>query len=255
MVLLGTIRLVAAAPQDSGPIENVFCPMEGKNIVLYIVPEGGRVAKGQLVCSLGPAGSRARLVPQQISTRKAEASYQEGKLAREAAEVAVREYEERTFKRQLKEADADIALAEAELQSARDRVERWTKVLHCTLGSESQQLSDRLAVNKAKSTLQESAYRKKMLLEFTKRKSILQLRAEVEQARVQELSRLAAYEREKRREEQLRGRSGKVQVLAPIDGSVRYARPTSLVEEGAEVCEGQLLLRIVPDSKVTPAKL
>jgi hypothetical protein len=38
-------------------------------------------------------------------------------------------------------------------------------------------------------------------------------------------------------------------ILAPIDGTVRLARPSRLVEVGAEVCQDQHLLRIVPAEK------
>ena len=38
-------------------------------------------------------------------------------------------------------------------------------------------------------------------------------------------------------------------VLAPIDGTVRLARPARLVEVGAEVCKDQLLLRVMPSGK------
>jgi biotin carboxyl carrier protein len=78
------------------------------------------------------------------------------------------------------------------------------------------------------------------------------LRADVEQARVDELSRLAAYEREKRRGDQFFRKFGIAQVLAPIDGTVQHIHPTPTVEEGAEVREGQLLVRIQPEPRREP---
>jgi hypothetical protein len=38
-------------------------------------------------------------------------------------------------------------------------------------------------------------------------------------------------------------------LLAPIDGTVRHARPARLVEVGSEVCQEQHLLRVVPAEK------
>jgi HlyD family secretion protein len=253
LFLLGMIPHAAAGLQ--APIQDVFCPREGKSFVLYIVPEGASVTKGQLVCSLGPAESLASIQLERVSVRQTEASYQQSKHAREAAEIAVREYEERTFKNQLEKADGDIATAEAELQRNRGRVE-WLnqRRLHCTFGLLAQEVHDRREVIRAEFILEKCINRKKILVEFTKPKTILELRAKIEMARVQELFCKLTHEIEKSKENGLRRQSRNVQILASIDGSVRLARPTRLVEEGAEVSEGQLLLRITPDSKGTHAK-
>jgi HlyD family secretion protein len=252
LFLLGTTHFGSASPQ--APIENVLCPREGKSFILYIVPEGASVTKGQLLCSLGPAESLASIQLQRISVRQTEASYQQSKHAREAAEVAVREYEERTFKNQVEKAERDIALAEAELERANDRLEFTRNRLVKGIVSPAQLRFDTLAVNKAKTVLQETNSRKQMLVEFTKEKTIKKLRADVEKFRVEELSRKLTYEREKAKEDRLLRQIPNVQILAPMDGSVRHARPSSLVEQGAEVRKGQLLLQIMPGSKVTPAK-
>jgi HlyD family secretion protein len=257
--LLTTAHLAAASPQAT--IEDVFCPTEGKRNILYIVPEGASVTKGQLVCLLGAGGSRASIEHQHITTKQAEAAYAQSRLSREVAEVAAREYEEGTFNQELEMVNADIALAQVELQRASDRLEWKTRLLPLRPVSPAQELSDRLAMNKARFTLEQTNTSKKVFLEFTKPKRIKELRTEVEKARAEERSMKATYEREKTKyelekakHEGLRREASKVQVLAPIDGSVRLARPTRLVEEGAEISEGQLILRVVPDSKGAPAK-
>jgi HlyD family secretion protein len=252
LLVLATIRVVTAAPQATGPIEDVFSPTVGDSRVLYIVPEGSKVTKGQLICLLDQGGSRSSIEHQQTTIRQAETAYQQAKLSREVAEVAVHEYEEGTYKQQLETVNGDIALAQADLQRTRDRLEWAQRMREKQYISPAQELSDRLAMNKAKYTLEQTNTSKKVLLEFTKEKTIKQLRAEVEKARAEELSRQATYELAKTKGNGLRRQVKNVQILAPIDGSVRLARPTRLVEEGAAVCEGQLLLRIVPDLKGTP---
>jgi HlyD family secretion protein len=249
--LLTTAHFVAASPQAT--IEDVFCPTEGKRNILYIVPEGASVTKGQLVCLLSAGGSRTNIEYQKIGIRKAEASYAEASLTREVAEVELRHYEE-GFKLQLDDIDRDTAQAETELQRARDRLEQTTRLLPTYPAPPRHNQSVWLAVNKAKFTLEQLATSKKILIEFTRPKRIKELRGEIEKARVEEQSTKATYEREKAKEDGLRSQSRNVQILAPIDGTVRLARPARLVEEGAEVCEGQLILRIVPDSKAMPAR-
>jgi HlyD family secretion protein len=254
LFFLATIHFAGAAPQAPGTIEDVFCPSKGESVILYIVPEGAHVTKGQLLSLLDPRGSRASVEHQQISTRQAEAAYSQSRLTREVAEIAVLEYEEGTYKQQLATIDGDIALAEADLQRSRDRLEWAKKMAEKKYVSQGQVTSDEQTLQKARFAVEQHKTHKKVLVEYTRSKTLKELRAEVEKARSEELSRKATHELEKAKEEGLRRQVRNVQILSPMNGSVQHARPTRLVEEGAEVCEGQLILRIVPDAKATPAK-
>jgi HlyD family secretion protein len=254
LIFLATLRLAESAPQAPGPIEDVFCPNTGNSVILYIVPEGARVTKGQLLCLLDQGAPRASIEHQQISTRQAEAAYAQARLSREVAEIAVREYEEGTFKQNLETVNGDIALAEVEFQRASDRLDWAKKMAERKYVSPGQVTSDELTLQKARFAVEQHRTQKKVLVEYTRSKTLKELRAEVEKARSEELSRKAKHELEKAKEEKLRRQLKNVQILSPIDGSVQLARPTRLVEEGAEVSEGQLLLRITPDSKGTHAK-
>jgi HlyD family secretion protein len=254
LLVLATIRVVAAAPQATGPIEDVFSPAGGNNRVLYIVPEGGRVTKGQLVCLLDQGATRSSPEHQETSVRQAETAYQQAKLSREVAEIAIREYEEGTFKQQLETVDGDIALAEAELQRTRDRLEWAKKMADKKYISPGQVTNEELTLQKARFAVEQHKTHKKVLVEYTRLKTLKELRAEVEKARADELSHKATYELEKSKDGGLRRQVKNIQILSPIDGSVRLARPTRLVEEGVEVCEGQLLLRIVPEPTSTPTR-
>jgi HlyD family secretion protein len=238
----------AQAPQAAGPIEDVFSPSQGTSTILYVVPEGTRVAKGQLVCLLDTDRARESLEDQRITTRQAEANYMQARLTREVAEVAVKEYEIGTFKQQLETINGDIALAQADLSRAQDRFEWAKKMAEKKYVSPAQLVSDELSLKKAKFAVEQNETKKRVLEEYTKAKTIKELRAEVEKARSDELAKRATYELEKAREQKRKPQARSVKVLAPVDGIVRLARPTRLVEEGAEVCDGQLLLRIIPDS-------
>ena len=61
------------------------------------------------------AEPRARLRAQQLATRKAKASYEIARLTRELAELAVEEYEEVTYPRDLATVEGEIKLAESDL--------------------------------------------------------------------------------------------------------------------------------------------
>ena len=64
-----------------------------------IMPEGTRVKKGELVCELDSAALRDQLDNQKIATKSAEADFENAKLTREVAEIAVVEYEEASSSR------------------------------------------------------------------------------------------------------------------------------------------------------------
>ena len=67
------------------------------------------------------AALRARLRAQQLATRKAKASYEIAKATRELAEIAVEEYEEVTYPRDLATVEGEIKLAESDLRRSEDR--------------------------------------------------------------------------------------------------------------------------------------
>ena len=69
-------------------------PGRGHEKIVSILPEGTKVKKGELVGELDSASLRDQLINQKIATKAAEAAYQNAKLAREVAEIAVKEYEE-----------------------------------------------------------------------------------------------------------------------------------------------------------------
>jgi multidrug efflux pump subunit AcrA (membrane-fusion protein) len=65
--------------------KTVSCQVEGGSTILWIVPEGTRVKKGERVCELDSAALKERLFDQTIVKNRAEAAYQNAKLTREVA--------------------------------------------------------------------------------------------------------------------------------------------------------------------------
>lgn len=249
-LLLLALTAPARADEPTKPrAEGVFSEAEGDRTIVYIAPEGSRVAKGQVVCVLDAGPASEELKHQKITAAQAEASYQQAKLTREVAETAVAEYEQGAFKQSLETIDGNIALAQAELKRAEDRYERSRRMGERGLLPVYPKTSDKFEFDKARLILEQARTSKDVLLKFTKEKTLKELKAEVEKARADELAKKAAWEavraKLKRIEEQTRAQV----ILAPIDGMVRLARPTGLVEVGAEVCRDQLLLRVTPPGR------
>jgi len=239
-------------PAAEGPAarpESVFSEAEGDRAVVYIVPEGARVTKGQVVCVLDAIPESGASKDQKITVRQAEASYDQAKLTREVAEVAVAEYEQGTFRQSLQTIQGDIAMAEADLKRAEDRLGWSRKMREKRFVSEAQVTADRFGHEKARFVLEQARTSKDVLLKYTKEKTLKELRAEVEKARSDEMAKKRTLDLERAKARTLEASMRPGVVLAPIDGTVVLARPTKLVAVGMEVCKDQLLLRVVPRGK------
>jgi HlyD family secretion protein len=253
LLLFTAIRVVMATPQTAGPIENIVCPQKGRCTILYLVPDGKSVTKGQLVCLLNGTGSRENIEFQHLRMRSAETASQEATLSREAAEIVAKSVEEGTLKQQLETIQSEINLAESELTEAEHRMDWTRRMIEKRYLSPAQMTYAILHVQKARTSL-ERLTRKRTMVQTSSGKPPKDLRANLDKARAEELFFRSVYEFEKAREDDLWRKPRTLQIVAQIDGSVRHARTTSQVEEGAEISEGQLLLRIIPNSKGTPAK-
>ncbi len=82
------------------------------------------VKKGDIVCELDAAALRDQLTNQRIATQGAEAAYQNAKLAREIAQLAVKEYQEGSYPLDKVAILGEIKLAESGVQKASAELER-----------------------------------------------------------------------------------------------------------------------------------
>src|SRR5262249_29143175 len=120
--------------------------------------------------------------------------------------------------------------------------------------SKAQAVSEELALKKAVFALEQAQSKKKVLVEYTKGKTIKELRSEVEKARSDELAKKATHELEVSKEKKLEKQIAACEIKAPSDGLVVYANDptrafmsnTPQVEEGAQVRERQKIFSL-PD--------
>lgn len=236
-------------PRPSTRTEDIFSESEGERAIVYIVSEGARVTKGQVVCVLdAPSGPVARK-DRKGAAAQAEAAYEQARLTREVAEVAVNEYEQGTFKQSLETVQGDVAMARAELKRAEDNYERAQKMIRnnpLNADGVAGANANKFTVDKARFSLETAETNKDVLVKYTKEKRLRELRAEVEKARTDEMAKKIALNRERAKASSLKETLRPGVILAPIGGTVVLARPARLVSVGAEVCKDQLLLRIVP---------
>jgi hypothetical protein len=167
-------------PPPQGAVD-VHCLVEGGTTVIRMVPYGSTVKKGQVICELDSAALRDRLTNQQINELSAQANYENAKLTREVAEVAVTEYVEGFSVDELAERDVDIKNAEVELSLAEDQL----AVLNAEKANSKKVVSAELALKRFRFRLERAQSRRKTLVDFTRPKRIKELQSDVAKARLQ----------------------------------------------------------------------
>jgi HlyD family secretion protein len=241
--------------------QKFYSMVEGQATIMELVPDGSTVKKGQVVCSLDSAMLKDQLVNQQIATRSAAANYENAKLTREIAEIAVVEYEEGIFKTRFMETEGNIKIADAELALAEDQLNAEAKEKQPELVIK----SAKLATLRARFALEKAQTRKKLLVDYTKVKKTKELQSSVAKARADELAKKAIWALEDSKEKKLERQIASCTIVAPRDGTLVYAPPNrnrvvqkrdgtlvnqpAVIEEGATVRERQILFEIVPTAE------
>ena len=266
------VSAVERGSLEAARTSDVYCQVEGQTTILSIKSEGTSVARGELVCQLDSASLRDQLVNQTIATRRAEAAYQNAKLAREAAEIAVAEYANGIFRQESYALKSQVVGARAAIQKAEERLER-TKRAHKRVSEAAKavtvktpadivaelDIEDRLeaaeaALQHEKETLELARSKLELLEKYTLPKTTKALKVEAERKRSDELARQSAWELEKSREEKLNKQIESCRIIAPGDGVIVYAnnpnrpvrgQPRAQIEEGATVRQRQKILSIV----------
>jgi HlyD family secretion protein len=230
----------------------VFNPVEGRITVLSSQPDGARVEKGAVVCELDATDLQDRLISQKITIASTEAEFQNARLDREVAEIAVLEYKQGIFVQELATVEGEIKLAESDLIRAEDILEWSRRMYNKGYQSRAALVADELKFKKIQFALEQTQSKRRALVDFTKGKTIKELTRAVESARARELAKQAALERERSAVKRLGIQIQNCKVVAPVGGRVHYGAPMGA---GAVLHDGQAIFRIEPDGEPgAPAK-
>jgi multidrug resistance efflux pump len=241
-----------ASAQDRKPAQpaearrvSVFNPVEGRMIVSSAKPDGTHVETGDIVCEFDPAELRERLASHQIVVQGAETEVRADRIAHEVALMALREYQDGTFIQQLATTEGQVKLAESKLSRAADRVDWTRRMFQKGYSSLAEKVSEELALQHARFTLEEAQSQKKVLLDYSRARTTKALTGAIESARARELAAQAVLERERSLQKKLADQIGRCKVTAPVAGRVEYAAPFGA---GAVAHDGQLIFRVVTDA-------
>jgi HlyD family secretion protein len=249
------VMVVERGNLESSENQDVFCKVEGPaTTIISLLPEGSHVKKGDLVVELDASTLNDQLTNQEIATKSAEAAYQNAKLTREVAEIAVTEYIEGIYKQDSQTVQGEIALADSDRKRAIERL-IWTEAMNKKgYVSDGTLTSEKLALQKANFTAEQALTKKSVLEKYTKGKTIKELKSEVEKTRSDELAKEQTWSLEKTKEAKLRTQISNCKLFAPGDGLVVYANDANKfgpnqqpqIEEGSSVRERQKVFSL-PD--------
>jgi len=237
--------------------------MDEDSTILFIVKEGTLVSQGELLVELDATvfenerverrirvqnGEAALVYAQEnfnVITNQAQADIEQAELLLRFADLDLEKYLKGEHPKQLKELQARITLAEAELGRADEDV-RWSQILFKEKYlSQSDLQQDELASKKARldvelareelglatnythfrqvTEFRSAAKQAVMALERMRRKAV----ANIAQARAEVRAREAQYLEDKERLRRVEAEIAKAKIVAPIDGMVLYASSVS----------------------------
>lgn len=230
---------------------DVKCEIPGGSTILWIVPDGTEVKEGEKIVELDSATIDEQLEAQKGIYEKALAAKIKAVEDAAAAEIAVREYAEGTYVKDLQLAEANITLAMEDLRSAQNVLEHTRRMARKGFTTPLQVEADEFAVKRAELQLATYQTEKKVLEEFTREKTLRALQATRDAALAAARSEEATVTLEKAKLDRLESYLSKCIITAPQSGMLvyykersRFGSSSSSIEEGAPVRERQVIAQI-----------
>lgn len=251
-------RVLEQGEIESSSSVEVRCEVRSRNSsgtnILEIVPEGTRVEEGAFLIKLDDSALQTELIQQQITCSGSESLAIEAEAALRSAELALLEYEEGTFSEQEETLESAHVVAKENLRRAEEYYAYSQKLAERGYVSPVQLEADKFAVEKAKKELDVATTKLRVLREFSKKKMLNQLNADIKTARAKLDARQKTWKLDQQRLDEVDEQIAKCVIKAPAAGQVVYANDANraranaelLIAEGVPVRERQVLVRL-PD--------
>lgn len=234
---------------------DIKCEVAGGSTILWLVKDGKLVEKGEELARLDSSQLEDQINQQKINYEKARANLVQAEKDYNVARIAVQEYLEGTYRKELQELEKQITIAMENLRSAENMLQHTQSMFRKGYVSPLQLETQQFSVERAKLDLATAQTAKEVLEKFTKVKTLQDLESKRDTAEARKNSERAAFELEESRLKRLLAQLEKTVIRAPQSGMVVYANdPTRgrmgsqspQIEEGAMVREQQTIFRL-PD--------
>ncbi len=233
----------------------IKCEVAGGSTILSIVEDGKRVEKGEELARLDSSQLEDQINQQRITYEKARAAHIQAEKDYEVAKISVQEYLEGTYLKELQDLEAQVTIAMENLRTAENTLQYTQRMFRKGYATPLQLEAQQFAVKRAQLELESAETAKKVLIEFTKVKTLEDLQSKRDTAEAKKDSEKAAFELEEARLRRFEAQLAKCVIRAPQAGMAVYANETGRhrfgsqqpqVEEGAMVREQQDIFHL-PD--------
>ena len=153
-------------------------------LVLSLIDNGTLVKPGDVLCRLDSSQFEELARQQEIAASQARALYLQAKLILETARIALREYQEGQVTRLTKEFQGRIALGRSDTQRQADRLAWTEEMLGKGYLSQSQRLSERQALARARHELAKAEGEFHVFQRFQVPKEVRTLQGQIEAAEI-----------------------------------------------------------------------
>lgn len=247
---------------DRGEVESssnveVRCEVKsqgtGGTALLEIVDEGTQVKEGDFLAKLDDSSLQNEYTQQQIVVNTSAATLIQARNVYETALIAKEEYLHGTFRQEEQTIESEIFVAEETLRNSQEWANHSEKLAAKGFITEVQLDADRFAVENARKQLELAQTRLNVLREYTKKKMVDTLSADIATAKAQLEAEEKSHQLDVDKLNDIQLQIERCTILAPAAGQVVYANEESrrgedfIVEPGALFREGQAMIRL-PDS-------
>src|SRR3569833_2721497 len=227
------VTVVEDGNVESASNIDIKCHVHGGSTILWIVPAGTVVGKGDILVKLDSATIEDQVNAQRILYERAVATRIQAEKEFSAAKVAVQEYIEGTYLKDLQLVEAQIKVAMENLRSAENSLDHTSRLARKGYVTPLQLDAQKFAVDRAKLDLEPANVAKNVLEKFTRGKIIEDLESARDSAEARMRSEQAACDLEGTRLKRLMTQMEQCTITAPQDGMVVYANESSSSRSGS----------------------
>ncbi len=237
---------------ESAANVDLKCLVEGGSQIVWIVADGSAVKKGTKLCVLSSSSVSEKATQQKIAVERGKATAFQADQDHAVAVLAVNEYLEGTYVKELQSADSAIAVQEQNLKSAQNLLEHSETMFRKGHINQLQLDTNRDSVARCKLDLASAKTTRKVLVEFAKQKTLRQLESTRDASQAKLEAERQALKLEEMKLKRLEDQVANCTIVAPQDGTVIYANESDWrsgsvqIEEGALMKESQTIMRL-PD--------
>ena len=217
--------------------------------ILKVVDEGTVVKKGEFLVQFDDAALKLRLTEREIQVATDEALVIQAQSDHATAVETLGEYRDGLFLVDKETIESEVLDAQTLLRRAEGSLEHTQRMFRKGFVPRLTLEAEQEAVAMARKVVQVAGTKLKVLMDFTRGKTIRQYTADIKKQRAILTATEHTLKLSQDRRDDLAQQIENCEVKAPSDGRVVYAndyRREFVIEEGAQVREGQIIIRL-PD--------